>query len=69
LDGGEGWGEEVLVPHGERMGSLMQPCNRSAREQKGVTPRFQGVKQVAVKVIDQRGNELQVVESLREAGK
>src|SRR6266478_539453 len=42
-DGGEGWGEEVrfywfplssvlspLVPRGERMESLMQPCDRAA---------------------------------------
>jgi hypothetical protein len=47
----------------------MQACDRSARGQKSVTPRFQGVKQVAVKVIDQRGNELLVVVGLREAGK
>jgi len=49
------------------------PCSwsssRSAREQKSVTPRFQGVKQVGVKVIDQRGNELLVVAGLREAAK
>jgi len=51
------------------MGSLVQPCSRSAREQKSVTPGFQGVKEVVVKVNDQRGNELLVVKSLKEAAK
>jgi len=47
----------------------MLSSSRSAREQKSVTPRFQGVKEVVVKVIDQRGNELLVVKSLKEAAK
>jgi hypothetical protein len=34
-----------------------------------VTPRFPGAKQVAVKVIDQRGDESLVVKRLREAAK
>jgi hypothetical protein len=41
----------------------------SASEQKSVTPRFPGAKQVAVKVIDQRGDESLVVKRLREAAK